>query len=275
MWWVKDCAPNRVKVYADETAPTVASMDLALALTALLMGLAGAPHCAAMCGPSCVAMLRGCGAPTAIPGALEQGQASWWFHGFRLAGYALAGAVAAAGVGWLAWASQAAPVIRPLWGLLHMAALALGLWLAATGQQPDWVTALGRPRPLRSTAPGGGGAQPVTWHASRGTLGAAFAGGLWAAWPCGLLQSALVVAGLANTPLMGAVVMSAFAASSALGLQAAPAVWRWWVARGGGQAMAARIHRLAVRLAGVLLALGSAWALGQHVGGQVWAYCFG
>lgn len=32
-------------------------MDLALALTGLLVGLAGAPHCAAMCGPACAAVL--------------------------------------------------------------------------------------------------------------------------------------------------------------------------------------------------------------------------
>jgi sulfite exporter TauE/SafE len=106
-------------------------------------------------------------------------------------------------------------------------------------------------------------------------LQAGAAGGLWVAWPCGLLQSALVVAGLANTPVAGAVVMFAFATSSALGLHLAPALWSWWSARGSSRPHAVRWEQLVVRLTGALLALGSLWALGQDVWGRVWAYCFG
>jgi hypothetical protein len=35
------------------------------------------------------------------------------------------------------------------------------------------------------------------------------------------------------------------------------------------------LNRLVVRLAGAFLALGSLWALGHDLWGQVWAYCFG
>ena len=58
-------------------------MDFALVVSALMLGLAGAPHCAAMCGAACTAATRGGGAAT--PAA---------FHVSRMAGYTLAGAVA-------------------------------------------------------------------------------------------------------------------------------------------------------------------------------------
>jgi sulfite exporter TauE/SafE len=98
---------------------------------------------------------------------------------------------------------------------------------------------------------------------------------VWVAWPCGLLQSALVVAGLANTPVAGAAVMAAFALASSLGLQLAPALLSWWSSRGAGRSHAQKLNRLVVRLAGAFLALGSLWALGHDLWGQVWAYCFG
>ena len=114
---------------------------------------------------------------------------------------------------------------------------------------------------------------------------AAAAGTLWVAWPCGLLQSAIVVAGLANTPQAGALVMVAFAVASAPGLQLAP--WLWSRGQGAGgaahgaEAVAANAARREAaiawftRLAGAMLAAGSVWALGMDIWGQVWAYCFG
>ena len=80
-------------------------MDLALAFTALLMGLAGAPHCAAMCGPACTALLGRSGRPVALGGGVQALQAvgagAWWFHGMRVAGYALAGGLGGGGIGLL------------------------------------------------------------------------------------------------------------------------------------------------------------------------------
>lgn len=99
------------------------------------------------------------------------------------------------------------------------------------------------------------------------------AGGMWVAWPCGLLQSALVVAGLASTPAGGAAVMAAFALSSSMGLQVAPTLWRWWQARSAGRAT--ELQRGVVRLSGGMLALGSAWALGHGAWSQIRAYCLG
>ncbi|MEI8266202.1 MAG: sulfite exporter TauE/SafE family protein [Betaproteobacteria bacterium] len=235
-----------------------------------------------MCGPVCAALLGRSGRSSAFGGGVQALQAAgagaWWFHSMRVAGYALAGGLVAGGVGLLAWASQAAPLARPVWTLFHVAALALGLWLAITAQQPSWLTRMGRARTgVGETAatPARLSEQPVHWAGRSRDIQAGFAGVMWVAWPCGLLQSALVVAGLANTPVAGAAVMVAFALASAMGLQVAPAFWFRWLSGAAGRSQAQTVNRLMVRLAGAFLALGSLWALGHDVWGQVWAYCFG
>jgi sulfite exporter TauE/SafE len=230
-------------------------MDLALGLSALLLGLAGAPHCAAMCGPSCAAVL-GRGQGGAVPAST-----TWTFHGSRVVGYAFAGAFAAGGVAVLSASGSAAPLLRPLWTLMHMAALALGLWLLWTGRQPAWMTRIGRTRTPASAADG--------WQPIAGPLAAAAAGSAWVAWPCGLLQSALVVAALANTPQGGALVMAAFAVTSAAGLQLTP----WLAARLAARGASDKVAVAAVRLAGAALVVGSSWAFGHDVWGKVVAYC--
>ena len=62
-------------------------MDQALFLSAVLMGLAGTPHCLAMCGAACTAAAGGGRARNLLP-----------FHLGRLVAYAAAGAVAAASI---------------------------------------------------------------------------------------------------------------------------------------------------------------------------------
>ena len=257
-------------------------MDWALALTGLLMGLAGAPHCTAMCGPACAGLLgqhnRHVRSRMEGRGSEFHHIAAWLFHGMRVLGYAAAGGLAAAGVGFLAWAGQVAPVVRPLWTLLHVAALALGLWLAITAEQPHWLTRLGRQRKehgIGHVGTHGVAVQPVIGVGRPKAWAATVAGGLWVVWPCGLLQSAVVVAGLANTAWAGAAVMAAFAMASALGLQLAPTFLLWMRSRTGATPSTSRLNRITVRLAGTLLAAGSLWALGHEALGRVWAYCFG
>lgn len=242
-------------------------MELALVFSALMLGAAGAPHCAAMCGPACAALLRACGGS-------RQPAASLGFHLARGAGYAAAGAVAAASVGALSQLGQLSPLLRPLWTLLHCAALGLGLWLLWQGRQPAWLENIGR-RAAR-VAPQQAG--PAGWQAlhgplrgnTKGLLRAGAAGAAWVAWPCGLLQSALVVAALANTAWGGAAAMAAFAAASASGLALAP----WAFARlAGSDGGALQVQGWAVRIAGAALAAASAWALGQDLFRRVIAYC--
>jgi sulfite exporter TauE/SafE len=226
-------------------------VDAALVFSALMLGLAGMPHCAAMCGAPCAAVI-GSG-PQARSRALG-------FHVARLAGYAAAGGLLAAGAGVLSLAGAAGQWMRPLWAVLHMGALALGLWLLVMARQPAFMTGLGRSRhPAPAVATG--------WAVVRTPWTAAAAGSAWVAWPCGLLQSALVVAMLCHTPASGALAMAAFAAASAGGLQAAP----WLLGRLGRRGDAPLSW--AIRLAGLALVLGSGWALGHDLWARIAAYC--
>lgn len=227
-------------------------------LSALLMGLAGSLHCIGMCGAASAAAVRSC--------ASARPRVGWgFFHGGRVLSYAAAGAVAATSVAGLAQLGQWSPALRPLWTLAHMAALALGLWLLIHGRQPAWLERLGRDGQRAD-------AQPVRWH-GRGAA-ALRAGGVglaWVAWPCGLLQSALMVAALANSAWSGAAVMAAFALASALPLGLAPALWLRWAQ--GDPARQGRITRWAARLSGAALAGASAWALGHDLFVRFAAWC--
>lgn len=229
-------------------------MEFALVFSAALMGLAGIPHCLAMCGGTSAGVIRACG------GARE---ATLGFHLGRLAGYAAGGAVAASSVALLRQLGEAAPFLRPLWVLVHLAVLGFGLWLLWTGRQPRWMQGQGRALPPELAAQG--------WQRVQGPARAAGAGALWLAWPCGLLQSALVVATLAGSAASGAAVMAAFAVTSSVGLVAGPALW---LRLSGGGAAGLVAGRWAVRLAGAGLVAASGWALGHGLWERVMALCF-
>lgn len=231
-------------------------MDQALLLSAVLMGLAGTPHCLAMCGAACTAAAGGGDMRRLLP-----------FHLGRLLAYTAAGAVAAASVGSLAALGQAVSALRPLWTLVHMAALALGLYLLWRGRQPAWMEGLGRAR--SRAVPHRDGER---WQAIKGPARSAGLGLAWVAWPCGLLQSALLVASLANTAWAGGLVMAGFATASAAGLVLGPTLW-WRLS--GRRAGAATLSSTApVRWAGAALAAASAWALGHGLWMRVAAWCF-
>ncbi len=227
-------------------------MDAALILGAGLMGLAGAPHCAVMCGAPCAAVMQ-CGAGSPRRGALAG------FAAGRLLGYGVGGAVVAASVGSLALLTSAAPVLRPLWTLMHLAVLGLGLWLLVMGRQPPWWTTLGQRQPEALAVAAG-------WQRVAAPLRATALGSLWVALPCGLLQSALLVAALANTPQQGAVAMSAFAATSSLGLLLPGSLW---AGRMGG----ALALPWVVRASGALLAAAASGALFHDLWVRAAAWC--
>ena len=177
-------------------------MAWSLLLTALLTGLAGGPHCAAMCGAACAGVTRcGAGGQLRSMGLFQVG---------RLAGYAASGALAAAVVQSFAWLTTQTAALRPVWTLFHLLVLAWGLTLLVLARQPAWaqqagLAAWGKVRPLVQR-PGGVFA----------------AGALWTFMPCGLLWSALLVASLSGGPVQGAFSMALFAAGSSLGLIAGP-----------------------------------------------------
>ena len=216
-------------------------MASSLFATALLMGLAGGPHCVAMCGAACAAMGGSAAGKGAAPRAL------WLFQLGRLVGYAAMGALAAASMQGLGWLSVHSASLRPVWSLLHVAAALLGFLLLVQARQPVWLelgsrrvwsrirSAVNRPgQPTRPTVPL--------------VLGVA-----WSLLPCGLLYSALLVAALSANPAQGAGVMALFAAGSGLSLMAGP--WLWLRLRGPGSG------QWAIRLAGAALLASSAWAL--------------
>lgn len=226
-------------------------IDFALAGSALMMGLAGGPHCATMCG----AAYGGLVAP-APPG--QRVAATLALHGGRLFSYAAAGALVAASVAGLSTLQSAAPVMRPLWTLVHVAAIALGLWLAWQARAPAWLS--GRLRQVVASD-----TRPVQWlRRMPVSARAGVAGACWAAVPCGLLQSALLVAALASGPLAGAGVMAGFALASALSLWLAP--WLWSRLRWGD---GARRAALPIRLAGIVLAASSVFALSHGLGAAI------
>jgi sulfite exporter TauE/SafE len=223
---------------------------LTLVGAAFVMGLAGGPHCIAMCGPACAGVVRivRCGdAPQARGASLP-------FHAGRVLGYSVAGAVAAQAVDGLGWLAGHTAALRPAWTLLHLAVLAWGLSLLVLGRQPALVGDVGRQlwRRVRPLAPRVGGSFTV--------------GVLWACMPCGLLYSALLAAALSGGPAAGALSMALFAVGSGVSLAFAPRLFD--PARGAG----AR-REWGARAAGGLVVLASAWALWMDLAHRVALWC--
>ena len=188
----------------------------ALAWSGFVMGLAGGPHCVAMCGAACGAMGRS--GPAVVHGPGERasgiGGRDVLFQVGRLVGYGVAGALAAWAVESLAWLSAQTAVLRPVWTFFHVLVLLWGAVLLITARQPLWVTGAARGIWQRI--------RPLT---SRGT-GVLAAGMLWSLMPCGLLYSALLVAGLSGGVAQGAAYMVLFALGSSVSLLLGPWLWR-------------------------------------------------
>ncbi|WP_431276677.1 sulfite exporter TauE/SafE family protein [Variovorax ureilyticus] len=236
-------------------------MQTALLGAALVMGLAGGPHCVAMCGAPCAGVIRIARAPegsaAALTGADVRGQAATLaFHAGRVLSYAAAGAIAAVAMQGVGFASERLAAMRPFWVLLHVAVLAWGLSLAVLGRQPVWAHRAGRTLQARL--------RPLTGSPA----GVLATGALWALMPCGLLYSALMLAALADGPVQGAMMMAGFAAGSGVSLIAAPWLWQRMSA-GAGVAR----KEWGSRVAGALLAAVAFHALWADLGRQIELWC--
>lgn len=226
-------------------------MQSTLALTALLMGVVGGPHCVAMCGAACAGIGQAAGP--------RKNSALVIFQVGRIVGYATLGGLAAASLQGLGWLTTQSAALRPVWSLFHVAALVLGLMLLWQARQPVWLERGARRvwSSARSVAGKWGGGAPM------------ILGMLWALLPCGLLYSALLVAALAGSAAGGAMVMALFALGTSLTMVLGP--WLWLrlrgspVTPGGGQ--------WGVRLAGAALATSSAWALWMALAHNAAPWC--
>lgn len=221
-------------------------MLASLLLTAFVMGLAGGPHCIAMCGAACSAMQSSPNPHIQFTPLRLVHTIPWSFYLGRLIGYGLLGALAASSLRGLAWLSSQSGVFQPLWTFSHTLIFAWGLLLLVTGQQPHWAVQ--------------GGRQVWGWirqHTAHARLGYLLTGMVWALLPCGLLYSAVLLASLQSHWLQGALVMVAFALGSATILAMAPLVWQ------GGQHSLPRwfSESAGMRLSGMILVLLSVFAL--------------
>ncbi len=199
------------------------------------MGLAGGPHCIAMCGAACAGIGQAAGP--------HKTSAMWLFQAGRVVGYAALGSLAAASMQGLGWLTVQSAALRPVWTLFHVATFVLGALLLTKAEQPVWLEQMGKKiwQGARSLAAGRGRGAPLV------------IGALWTFLPCGLLYSALLVAALTGTALEGAGVMALFALGTTVSLMAGP--WLWLRLRGNNSGA------LGMRLAGLALAASSAWAL--------------
>ena len=217
-------------------------MQTALIYSALLMGIAGGPHCVAMCGAACASFNQSTTQPYAIH----------LYHLGRLCGYATMGAIATFAIRSIAWLSSYSAVLHPLWTFFHVLVFFWGLMMLIYARQPIWVDRAGH---------------NIWQHVKKLSLlsgGHFYIGMLWALMPCGLLYSALIIASFNGNPLGGALSMAAFALGSSVSLFFAP--WLWLKLKTN------MVEPYGMRLAGLLLSSASAWAiwmeLTQH--SKVW-----
>ena len=215
-------------------------MQTTLVVTGLLMGIAGGPHCVAMCGAACAGIGR------ASNGANTRSM--WIFQAGRVLGYSALGAMVAASMQGLGWLSVHSAALRPVWTLFHVAAAMLGLMLLWQARQPVWLEAGARTVWLKVRSAADGLRPRGASHVLPLVLGA-----LWSLLPCGLLYSALLVAALTSSMIEGAAVMALFALGSSVSLMAGPWLWLRLRKQGSGQ--------WAIRLAGLALLATSLWAL--------------
>ena len=205
-----------------------------------------------MCGAACGGLGRAAGP--------RKNQAIFSFQAGRMLGYSALGALAAASMQGLGWLTVQSAALRPVWSLLHVGALVLGLLLLFKAEQPSWLERAGR----------------GVWHWARAfgqRSGSAplLLGMLWALLPCGLLYSALLVAALAGSVTSGAMVMAMFALGTGVSMVAGP--WLWLRLR--GDAAFGGHGSLGVRVAGAALALSAAWALWMAFAQNAAPWCVG
>ena len=208
------------------------------------MGVVGGPHCLAMCGAPCLGISRWT--------PHRPWHSLLLFQIGRLTGYAVLGALAAASMSSLAWLSVQSAAFRPVWTMVHVMAVLLGLLLMWRANQPLWLNQASQGLWQRVASPSRRQAfQQHKW-------GALLLGMAWALLPCGLLYSALMVAVFSGGAVQGASVMVAFAVGGGVMLTIGPMLWLKLQQHG---AVSDRWSNMGTRLAGLTLSATAAWGL--------------
>ncbi len=230
-------------------------MTLGLMITAVLMGAVGVPHCLIMCGAPCSVVAQACSG-----GAHQRTDALLGLHMGRITGYAGLGALAAALASFSHLLMQHVTALRPLWMMLQLAVLVLGLLMLVTGRMPDWLQSVRFPFQRLS--------QRITQHPTLSTWPVAWRsallGSCWALLPCAQLYAAVVLAAMADNAGAGAAVMVAFALPGALGLMLS----HRWISF-----LRATASFSAVRLTGAVLTASSVLMLSHSFDRVVRAFC--
>lgn len=223
-------------------------MQTTLAMSTLLMGLAGGPHCIAMCGAACAGLSK------------QAGTSGFQFQIGRMIGYAALGAIAASSVAGLAWMSQHSAVFKPLWIFFHVLILVWGFMLLILARQP--IIAEGFSLGIWSRVQ----------HLASQRNGLIYIGMLWALMPCGLLYSALLVASLTGHIASGALSMVTFAVGSSISLILGPLVWRKTLQLNQHIGSLMINQQIAIRLSGLMLCGLSSWAISMDIshGNSLW-----
>ena len=176
-------------------------------VTAFLVGLLGGVHCLTMCGGLVSSLTLGLDP--------RRGRDPWrmlplqvGYNLGRVAGYALAGALAG-GLGAILLQLDSLQLAqRALYALAGVVMILLGLYLGGWGQHLAHVERLGL-RLWRRLAP-----LTRRWLPVRRVQQAVAIGLLWAWIPCGLVYSVLITAVSTGSPGHGAVLMLAFGAGT-------------------------------------------------------------
>jgi uncharacterized protein len=217
-----------------------------LVVATFWMGLVGGPHCVMMCGAACAGVAQ-----------VGGNQSLLQFHVGRLLGYAVMGGLAAASMQGLGWLTVQSAALRPVWSLVHIAAVVLGLVIVVYGRQPIWLERSARALWSRVQL----------WSMTHGRGKPIVIGLCWALLPCGLLYSALMVAALASNHWLGGLAMASFALGTTVAMLLAP--WLWLRVLKGRFVQG----EWGVRLAGLILAGSAAGALWMGLVHQTAPWC--
>jgi hypothetical protein len=224
-----------------------------LALSAALLALYGAGHCAAMCGGFVAATFTSA-APNAIPSATLSRLAAAPMHAGRIASYTLAGTIAGAVGTTPAMLVGSARFHGVLFTLAALMLIVTGLRIAGVPLLPARSPAFAAPFFRRASGlVRGMGPLDTPWK--RLALGL-----LWGWAPCALVYSALPIALVSGSPVSGALVMLAFGAGTLPALVGAGWLLGRWnvVFPGPGARRVAGLALIVLAVAGIAQALGVA-----------------